>query len=71
MDWIKDLVRLLGDRGLASLRDLVPAIRIPVGIEKGLDLPGTSGGAVTMGRATSASAWAFVMNPSSTIRRST
>jgi hypothetical protein len=48
MDWIKDLVRLLGDRGLASLRDLVPAIRIPVGIEKGIDLPGVSGGAVTI-----------------------
>ena len=48
MDWLKDLVRLLGDRGLASLRDLVPAIRIPVGIEQGIDLPGISGGAVTI-----------------------
>lgn len=48
MDWVKDLVRLLGDRGLASLRDLVPAIRIPVSIEKGIDLPGISGGAVTI-----------------------
>lgn len=43
MDWIKDLVRLLGERGLVALRDLVPAIRIPVGIEKGIDLPGVAG----------------------------
>ena len=48
MDWIKDLVRLLGVRGLAALRDLVPAVRIPVGIEKGIDLPGISGGVVTI-----------------------
>ena len=48
MDWIKDLVRLLGVRGLAALRDLVPAVRIPVGVEKGIDLPGISGGVVTI-----------------------
>jgi hypothetical protein len=48
MDWIKGLVRLLGERGIASLRDLVPAVHIPVGIEKGIDLPGVSGGAVTI-----------------------
>ena len=48
MDWIKDLVHLLGDRGLANLRDLVPAVRIPVRIEKGIDLPGISGGPVTI-----------------------
>ena len=45
-EWIKDLVRLMGDRGLAALRDLVPAVRIPVGIEKGIELPGMSGGPV-------------------------
>jgi len=47
-DWINDLVRLMGDRGLAALRDLVPSIRIPVGIEKGIDLPGIYGGPVTI-----------------------
>lgn len=41
--WIKGLVRLLGERGLTALRDLVPAVRIPVGVEDGLDLPGASG----------------------------
>lgn len=40
---IKALVRLLGDRGLSALRDLVPDVRIPVGIEDGVDLPGLSG----------------------------
>ena len=48
MEWIRGLVRLLGDRGLAALRDLVPAVRIPVGIERGIDLPGVSGGPVTI-----------------------
>ena len=48
MDWMKGLVRLLGERGIASLRDLAPAVHIPVGIEKGIDLPGVSGGAVTI-----------------------
>jgi hypothetical protein len=48
MDWIKTLVRLLGDRGLAALRDLVPGVRIPVGIEKGIELPGISGSPVTV-----------------------
>ena len=47
-DWINGVVRLMGDRGLAALRDLVPVIRIPVGIEKGIDLPGVSGGPVTI-----------------------
>ena len=47
-EWIKDLVRLLGDRGLAALRDLVPGVRIPVGIEQGIDLPGVSGGPVVI-----------------------
>lgn len=42
-EWIKSLVRLLGDRGLTALRDLVPAIRIPVGIENGIDIPGVQG----------------------------
>jgi len=40
---IRALVRLLGDRGLTALRDLVPDVRIPVGIEDGVDLPGLSG----------------------------
>jgi hypothetical protein len=43
LEWIKRVVRLMGDRGLAALRDLVPAIRIPVGIEKGIDIPGVAG----------------------------
>lgn len=47
-EWIKRVVRLLGDRGVNALRDLVPPVRIPVGIEKGIDLPGISGGAVTI-----------------------
>ncbi len=47
-EWTKDLVRLLGDRGLVALRALVPDVRIPVGIERGIDLPGVSGGAVTI-----------------------
>jgi hypothetical protein len=42
-DLIEGLVRRLGDRGLSALRDLVPAVRIPVGIEDGIDLPGASG----------------------------
>ena len=45
-DWTRDLVRMLGDRGLTALRDLAPPVRIPVGIEKGIDLPGVSGGPV-------------------------
>jgi len=40
---IRALVRLLGERGLTALRDLVPQVRIPVGIEDGLDLPEVSG----------------------------
>ena len=48
MEWIKGLVRILGDRGLVALRDLVPAVRIPVGIEKGIELPGISDGPVTI-----------------------
>ena len=47
-DWIKGVVRLMGDRGLAVLRDLVPLVRIPVGIDNGIDLPGVSGGALTI-----------------------
>jgi hypothetical protein len=47
-EWIKELVRLLGARGLAALRELAPPVRIPVGIERGIDLPGVSGGAVTI-----------------------
>lgn len=47
-DWIKALVRMLGDRGLTALRDLTPDVRIPVGIERGIDLPGVSGGTVTI-----------------------
>ena len=48
--WTKDLVRMLGERGLVALRDLVPDVRIPVGIERGIDLPGVSGGVVTIPR---------------------
>ncbi len=48
MDWIKPLVRLLGQRGIAALRDLVPAVHIPVRIEREIDLPGVSGGVVTI-----------------------
>lgn len=47
-EWIKALVRVLGDRGLGALRELVPDVRIPVGIERGIELPGISGGAVTI-----------------------
>lgn len=46
--WTKELVRVLGERGLVALRDLVPDVRIPVGIERGIDLPGVSGGVVTI-----------------------
>lgn len=48
LEWVKDLVRLMGDRGLDELRELVPLIRIPVGVEQGIDLPGVSGGPVTV-----------------------
>jgi hypothetical protein len=48
MDWIKDLAHLLGDRGLDELRELVPLVRIPVGVEQGIDLPGLSGGPVVV-----------------------
>jgi hypothetical protein len=44
--WTKDLVKALGERGLAALRDLVPPLRIPVGIERGIDLKGISEGPV-------------------------
>jgi hypothetical protein len=47
-EWIKDLARLLGARGLAALRDLAPPVRIPVGIEQAIDLPGFSGGGVAI-----------------------
>jgi hypothetical protein len=47
-EWTKSLVQMLGDRGLAALRDLAPPVRIPVGIEQGIDLPGVSGGPVTI-----------------------
>lgn len=47
-EWIKDLVQLMGNRGLDELRELVPPIRIPVGVEQGIDLPGVSGGPVTV-----------------------
>jgi hypothetical protein len=47
-EWIKSLVLVLGDRGLGALRDLVPDVRIPVGIERGIELPGISGGSVTI-----------------------
>lgn len=48
MGWIKDLVQLMGDRGLEELRELVPPVRIPVGVEQGIDLPGISGGPATV-----------------------
>lgn len=48
MDWIRDLVHLVGDRGLEELRELVPQVRIPVGVEQGIDLPGLAGGPVTV-----------------------
>jgi hypothetical protein len=44
--WTKDLVKALGDRGLSALRDLVPAVRIPVAIERGIVLKGVSEGPV-------------------------
>lgn len=47
-EWIRALVVAVGDRGLAALRDLVPDVRIPVGIERGIELPGISGGPVTI-----------------------
>jgi hypothetical protein len=47
-EWTKSLVRMLGDRGLGALRELVPDVRIPVGIERGIELPGVSGGAITI-----------------------
>ncbi|MEO5761728.1 MAG: hypothetical protein ABIR28_05380 [Vicinamibacteria bacterium] len=47
-DWVRNLVLLLGDNALTALRDLVPLLRIPVGIEDGIDLPGASGGALTI-----------------------
>ncbi|MEO8361546.1 MAG: hypothetical protein ABI672_16045 [Vicinamibacteria bacterium] len=47
-DWVRTLVLLLGENALTSLRDLVPLLRIPVGIEDGLDLPGASGGPLTI-----------------------
>lgn len=48
LEWAKDLVRLLGDRGLDAMRELVPPLRIPVGVEQGIDLPGASGGPVVI-----------------------
>ena len=47
-EWTRDLVKLLGDRGLATLRGLVPPLRIPVGLERGIDLPGLSSGPVSI-----------------------
>lgn len=47
-DWIKQAVLMLGDDALTALRALVPPIRIPVGIENGVDLPGIFGPPVTI-----------------------
>ncbi len=47
-EWIRELVLMLGQRGLSALRELVPDVRIPVQIERGIDLPGVNGGVVTI-----------------------
>ena len=47
-EWTRGLVRMIGEKGLEALRNLVPALRIPVGIERGIDLPGVNGGAVSI-----------------------
>ena len=46
--WVKSLVLFLGDQGLSALRDLAPAVRIPVGIEQGIDLPAVQGPPLTI-----------------------
>ena len=47
-EWTKGLVRLLGEKGLEALRALVPDVSIPVGIERGIELPGVTGGVVSI-----------------------
>jgi len=47
-EWTKDLVRMLGDQGLVALRALVPEVRIPVGIERGIDMAGAEGGVLSI-----------------------
>ncbi len=47
-EWIRQLVSLLGDRGVNALRGLVPPVRIPVGVENGIDLPAVSGPPLTI-----------------------
>ena len=43
VEWMKTLVQTLGADGVAQLRELVPDLKIPVGIEKAIDLPGADG----------------------------
>ena len=45
---VTEAARLLGEHGLDALRDLVPPIRIPVGVEQEIDLPGVSGGPISI-----------------------
>lgn len=45
-DLVTEAARLLGQQGLGALRDLVPPIRIPVGVEQEVDLPGVSEGPI-------------------------
>lgn len=47
-EWTRELVRMIGEKGLETLRNLVPPVRIPVGIERGIDLPGVQGGVVSI-----------------------